>query len=230
MFKKLLALSFFSFRLATSFAQDQADSDRPAIHGMVIFGNTKIYAYHLPMFHPPHHYQIILEIELDEATKKKWRKDQRENPQHITYTIEPEKFILTEIVAKPRPFTVNVYRGHFERGGLKVAEKSTATIKQIIYFKKLETGSARSSTAEYILFGNDVEQFALHQLSSPADFDQIIRVEAPLVKKFQTATFASTNMPLGVSGNSLKLINEGKKVQVSLLHQIYLEFDDLRKQ
>lgn len=229
MFKRLLVLSFFSFKIAASCAQNQHGSDRPAIHGMVIFGNSKIYAYHLPMFHSPHHYQIILEIEFDEATKKTWRKDQRQNPQHITYTIEPEKFVLTDIVAKPRPFMVNVYRGHFERGGWMIAEKSTATIKQIIYFKKLESTSAKSSTAEYILFGNDLEQFAVHQLSSPADFDQIIRVVAPQVKKFQVATFSSTNTPLGISGNSLKLKNEGKDVQLSLLHQIYLEFDDLRK-
>ncbi|MFM8914611.1 MAG: hypothetical protein ACKOE6_17085 [Flammeovirgaceae bacterium] len=222
-----LSILFFAV-LNSNVAQHAHSQDRPATHGMVIFGNAKIYAYHLPMFHSPHHYQIILELEFDEATRKKWRIDQKQNPQHITYTIEPEKFVLPEMVANPKPFKVNLYRGHLERGGTMIAEKSTATIRQVVYFRQLETTSAKSASANYILFGNASEQFAVHQISHPPDFDQIIRVIAPHSNTFQLATLASTNAPMGISGNSLQALLEGKKAQVNLLHQVYLEFDDLQ--
>lgn len=31
---------------------------KTSVHGMLIFGKEKIYASHLPMFHPPHDYQV----------------------------------------------------------------------------------------------------------------------------------------------------------------------------
>ena len=36
---------------------------------MLVFGTEKVYFSHLPMFHAPHDYQAVIEVELPEATK-----------------------------------------------------------------------------------------------------------------------------------------------------------------
>jgi len=84
-------------------------SDRSPVHGMLIFGKNKIYASHLPMFHAPHHYQIILELELDKGDAQKFIADQQQHPESATYTIEPEKFILPNEVAQSGSFKTNLY-------------------------------------------------------------------------------------------------------------------------
>ena len=42
-----------------------ANADVPTTHGMLLFGNETVYASHLPMFHSPHDYQLILELDLE---------------------------------------------------------------------------------------------------------------------------------------------------------------------
>ena len=64
--KKIFAIAFFFISYA-AWGQHSipASEDKPATHGMLIFGTNKIYASHLPMFHSPHNYQVILELDLD---------------------------------------------------------------------------------------------------------------------------------------------------------------------
>lgn len=60
-------------------------TDKASTHGMLIFGKNKIYAYHLPMFHSPHNYQIILELELDETAKSLFIEDQKSNTEYAVF-------------------------------------------------------------------------------------------------------------------------------------------------
>ncbi|MEO5592410.1 MAG: hypothetical protein ABIR15_02620 [Chitinophagaceae bacterium] len=50
-------------------------------------------------------------------------------------TIEPEKFILCDMIARPRTLKASLYRVHFERGGVKIAENIEVQIKQVILYK-----------------------------------------------------------------------------------------------
>lgn len=185
---------------------DGAAADKPSIHGMLIFGKEKIYASHLPLFHTPHDYQIILELELSAPDQKKFITDQRLHPEFTTYIIEPEKFILPDMIAKPRPFTVNLYRGYFERGGIKIASNISVKIKQVIFFKKFKAEENKSTTADYILIGNDKEQFLIHHITSKPDFEQIIQVKTKPGAFVRNASYAlvtlhtNANNPVGVSG------------------------------
>ena len=43
-------------------------NDPPAIHGMLMVGTQTIFLSHLPMFHRPHDYQVILEVGLQAAS------------------------------------------------------------------------------------------------------------------------------------------------------------------
>jgi hypothetical protein len=208
--------------------QAQHDADKPAIHGMMIFGTEKIYASHLPMFHAPHHYQVILEIIVTDKVKSAFIEDQRLHPEYTTYTIAPERFVLPEMLENPRRFKSIIYRGHFERGGVPISDSIEVDIKHIIYSKRIDHQKP-SKESKYILFGNDAEQFVVHALSAPPDFDQIIYVRC---KSYQNPTEIimdkNRNATVGVSGNMISASSKDGDVSLEFLKQLYLEFDDLK--
>ena len=209
-------------------------SDKSSVHGMLIFGKNKIYASHLPMFHAPHHYQIILELELDKGDAQKFIADQQQHPESATYTIEPEKFILPNKIAQSGSFKANLYRGHFERGGIKIADSIKVKIASVLYFKKFSEAEKKPDNAVFLLFGNRLEQFAAHQVISKPDFEQILQVQSELFvsdssNKCVAITLSEKNAPVGVSGNAVSIKTNSGKEELVLLKQIYLEFDDLKE-
>ncbi len=230
--KLAIAILLFVVCSLCATAQHHVANDKPAVHGMVIFGKEKVYAYHLPMFHSPHNYQVILEIQFDKQTMLDLRRDQELNPEHATYTIEPEKFVLPEMISQPRPFKVNIYRGHFERGGVKVFSEVTTQIVEVLYANMLDPLAEKSETLKYLLFGNSREQYAVHLLTNKPDFDQLLRVsfDPSLVgnSKYILVDFPSLeNRVPGVSGNALNAFMTDRPIKMIFLKQIYLEFDDL---
>jgi hypothetical protein len=232
--KKILLLSALIFVLLSTFAnaQHDHDADKPAVHGMLIFGKEKIYASHLPLFRSPHNYQIILELELDKTSKQKFVADQKQNLDVATYSLEPEKFVLPEMLVNPKPFKINVYRGHFERGGTQILKGITVTVKQVIFNEKFAPEKVRLTVNNFILFGSVNEKFIAHQITAKPDFEQIIQVKSAFV--FGTEKYAlikvnnAENSPLGVSGNEMEVFHKNTKLTVGLLKQIYLEFNDLK--
>jgi hypothetical protein len=228
-------LFIFIFAFANAQEHHQKSSqDKPSTHGMLVFGNEKIYASHLPMFHSPHDYQIILELEFDKITQNLFVTDQENNPVYNTYTIEPEQFILPNMIHNPLPFKANLYRGHFERVGTKISSDIIVTIKNVIYYDKFNSDKARATANTFILFGNEKENFIAHQITSKPDFDQIIQVKTiknPLLenKKFEEIIINKTeNSPIGVGGNDIVVTNNSNPYTITLLKQLYLEFDDLK--
>ncbi len=225
----LPVIFIFITQVQAQHGHDGMSTDKPAVHGMLIFGTEKIYTSHLPLFHAPHNYQIILEIELDKAAKEKFSKDRQLHPEFTTYTIEPERFILPDKISSKGSFKANLYRGHFERGGTKIADSIHIKIFAVIYFKMFDTAAIKPATANYLLFGNSKEQFAVHQISNKPDFEQIIQVKAELGNEmFNTVIFSETNSPAGVSGNTISVRLKGRDSTLTLLQQLYLEFDDLK--
>lgn len=212
----------------------QHDKDRPSTHGMLVFGNTTLYASHLPLFHSPHEYQVILELKCSKKTLNKFQSDKKHYPACNTYTIAPETFILPDMLAQPRPFKIKLYRGHFERGGVLIASDITVEIKQIIYYKKLAPSTPKMPDAAYIIFGNNKEQYAIHTLSNKPDFEQVIEISCNnsawlKEKKYDQLSLQSNNMPMGVSGNTIS-VNQNPDIQsITLLRQLYLEWDDLKE-
>lgn len=158
-------------------AQNHHSTDKPSVHGMTLMGTEKVYASHLPMFHSPHDYQIILELQFSEETKSKYLQEKKNNPQEVLYTLEPEVFVLPTMVQKTKKFKANLYRGHFERGGVKFLEKVEVIISRVIYFQKFDTNTRKPDILLYILFGNEKEQFLVHQIASKPDFDENIAVK-----------------------------------------------------
>jgi hypothetical protein len=232
-FISFILISFFTFANAQEH-HEKSTQDKPSTHGMLVFGKEKIYASHLPMFHSPHDYQIILELEFDKTTQTLFVTDQENNPEYSTYTIEPEKFVLPEMIHNPKPFKANLYRGHFERGGTKIASDINITIKTVIYYDKFNTNKARTAANTFISFGNEKENFIAHQISNKPDFDQIIQIKKAnniLLenKKYeQIIVNKADNSPIGVGGNDMEVTNNSNLYTITLLRQLYLEFDDLK--
>jgi hypothetical protein len=231
--KNILYVVLFaiSIQINAQHENHKMSNDKPSTHGMLLFGSEKIYASHLPMFHSPHDYQIILELELSKSEKQKYISDKNKNPNYTTYTIEPEKFVLPDMINNPMPFKVNLYRGHFERGGFEILKNITVKIVQIVYFKKFNPEEVKTKSTNFILFGNEKEQFLAHEITNKPDFEQIIEVKTNLksflnTEKSKIITLNSVeNNPIGISSNEV-LISEKPIV---LLKQLYLEFDDLKQ-
>lgn len=212
-------------------------TDKPSVHGMTLMGTEVIYASHLPMFHTPHDYQIILAIKLPEEAKAKYLAEIKANPQELLYTLEPEKFVLPEMVNHAKKFKAALYRGHFERGGTKFLENVTVEIQQVVYFKKFDTQAQRPDSLYYILFGNVKEQFLAHQISMKPDFDENISVKIADKKILKTlekqpfiiVTFSEKEQRKAFSwATSQAQIQNTEQVVTFEKHQtFYLEFRDL---
>ncbi|QNK64447.1 hypothetical protein H7F33_08205 [Pedobacter sp. PAMC26386] len=173
-----LALTFLFLCISTvTFAQTTHYPDKPSTHGMMLMGTEVIYASHLPMFHSPHDYQIISILELTKEAQERYIQDRKSHPDELIYTIEPETLVLPEMMNHSKVFKANIYRGHFERGGTKFLENIPVRIKQIIYYKQFDKNGIKPANLQYLLFGNDKEQFLVHRISSKPDFDENIAVQ-----------------------------------------------------
>jgi hypothetical protein len=108
------------------------------------------------------------------------------------------------------------------------------TIKKIIYYTKFKTDEARAVKTNFILFGNPKEQFIAHQITNKPDFDQIIQVKTATnftfeSKSYELVTLNKTeNSTIGVSGNEIEADYNSNPTTLTLLKQLYLEFDDLK--
>jgi hypothetical protein len=70
----------------------EPNTEHPAVHGMLMVGEARVLMSHLPMFHAPHDYQIILETSLSVPgfdPRKKYV-DDRNATQTRIYTWVPE--------------------------------------------------------------------------------------------------------------------------------------------
>jgi hypothetical protein len=228
---KFIALIFWIWLPIWARAQEPSH-DRAATHGMVLFGSEKIYASHLPMFHSPHDYQIILELELTENTRKIYLENKK-NSSETVYTLEPEKFVLPEMIKNPRPFKANIFRGHFERGGTQIIENELVTIKKVVYFRKFNPTEKSPENYQFLIFGNVNEQFAAHYISEKPDFDQIFTIRFTDKKLYKQLKKGSLLMNLDKQVNRQALekgifTTVDKKTSLDFYQLIYLEFDDLK--
>lgn len=151
------------------------------IHGMALLGNDPLYLSHLPMFGPPHNYQLLLEITLDPESLERVRAARPGSGDEL-WTISPEEFSLTDLVptadapAAVHEFRTDLVRGHFERGGEVVAPGALVTVTGVLHFHALRSGD-RASELRYILLGRSPRTYLAHWITGPPDFDQLLAVQ-----------------------------------------------------
>jgi hypothetical protein len=208
--RSLLALVFAFIPTFVSAA------DSPAVHGMLLFGEKQQYLSHLPMFHKPHDYQAVFEIDLSHA--KEYLADKAAHPGEI-YTVVPTPFSLPDMAQKLGGFRAQLVRGHFERGGKTIVSCVVIYLKKAIVFNHLDESATAPKHPEYLVFGKGGENFAAHLIHGAPDFDQILSVTAAPGKV--TLTDRAFDKPVDAG--------ESEVVGLGKVQSLYLELDDLRK-
>src|SRR5690606_35280776 len=94
------------------FSSHKLAADTPSTHGMLLFGDRVTYASHLPMFHAPHDYQLIMKLKFsDQApseTLRLYEEAKEEEPS--LFTLVPERMDLSEVVSGQRTeFSAVIY-------------------------------------------------------------------------------------------------------------------------
>ncbi|MEM9686957.1 MAG: hypothetical protein AAF934_08560, partial [Bacteroidota bacterium] len=219
------------------FSMAQQQSDKPAVHGMLLIGEKTVYASHLSMFHRPHDYQIILMLHMETKVHKHYNADRLAHPDETVYTLEPEVFVLPEKVKHGNSFKANIYRGHFERGGVKIIENATVIIAKVVYFKHFEIHEDRPEYLNYILFGNSEEQFLAHYISKRPDFDEIIRIHTGKKGKklLGSASYIRLVFPEKEIGKpyfrttpEIEVTYGTTKLKIKKIATLYIEYEDLK--
>jgi hypothetical protein len=209
--------------------------DKPAIHGMLMFGSHPVYVSHLPMFHAPHDYQAIVAIRFDHAGWLAYRDAIRTRP---IYTLVPEKFMLPELGAatpeKPFRFHADLVRGHFERGGETFAKNVNVETERVLYFRKLDPAATKGAPALFVFGSRYGGTYAAHVIAGKPDFDQVVSVAPSGLTEDELASgvivqTASAAKPLE-EGKAVKgtVGAEKKAITMLVVQQIYLEWDDLK--
>lgn len=219
--KFLLALLFLTNLCTNTFAHDH-----PSVHGMLIVGKNTVYLSHLPMFHAPHDYQVIVEAEFSTEGKTAYL-DNLESSSEKIYTLVPEAFVLPEMIKNPRPFKAQIYKGHFERDGVLIAENVTVEIKKVIYFKKFNPLDVKPIESHFLLFGNKQEQFLAHAISQRPDFDQILKIDVvdDLINGYLPLVFENISNNNALEGSKNY---QSEKFNILTQDSIYLELGDLQ--
>lgn len=152
-------------------------------HGMALFGGKEaLYASHLPMFHAPHDYQVVLQVhiadpKLDAALR------QRLDGKTALWTIDPEKFELNRLAphaaAPVREFKADLVDGHFERGGKTQYAGATVVVDKVLVYRQLSADAARRDSARYVQLGSGKQRYLVKEIDSRPDFDHIVAIESP---------------------------------------------------
>lgn len=213
--------------LATLFPQTARAGDPPAVHGMLVFGEQSIYFSHLPMFHKPHDYQALMQIQWPEDVSKMYLQDKKQHPD-VIYTFVPRPMVLPDVVLGQQSFQGDLYRGHFEQDGQVLQKNISVQIKSVVYFQKLDPSSTRPTALTYLFFGEHGEYWLAHLITAQPDFDQILSVSAAEGSSSCLATFSrlASNQPLP-SSPQLSGACANQTLNLSQIHSYYLNWDDL---
>lgn len=156
-------------------------------HGMALFGGAKgLYASHLPMFHPPHDYQVILRLRIaDKSLDGQLRRHL--GSKVALWTLSPEEFDLDRLAPDSKApltgFKADIVQGHFEQGGKTRHRAVTVMVEKVLVFRKLSATPAVTGSARYLQIGSGSERFLVKEIDSRPDFDHIVaittRADAP---------------------------------------------------
>jgi len=198
-------------------------------HGMALFGGKDgLYASHLPMFHAPHDYQVILQVHLaDGATDAALRA--RLDGKTALWTIAPEPFDLNRLApqaAQPLTrFKADLVEGHFEQGGKTQFGGATVVVDKVLLFRQLSPNAAVRETARYVQIGSGKHRYLIKQIDSRPDYDHIVAYDAAF-----GAGAAPFSIPkTGVAQPTAATLAAALHVPVSAIRgTVYFYTDDLK--
>lgn len=198
-------------------------------HGMALFGGQEgLYASHLPMFHAPHDYQVILQIHLaDPAVDAALRK--RLDGKDALWTIDPEKFELSALApdakAPRKDFRADIVQGHFERGGSTQYQGAKVVIDKVLLFRQLDDQAREATLSRYMQVGSGKQRFLVKEINTRPDFDHIVAYRAE--PGAPTKSFQVRKWGMQAAGNDALAM--GLKTNIAAIGgTIYFETEDLK--
>ncbi|KPV93480.1 hypothetical protein AN395_00606 [Pseudoalteromonas sp. P1-30] len=175
----LLIFILFSSAALASDPEHKAHNTHKAhsyvgFHGMaLILAGDKLLASHMPLYAPPHNYQIVYEVTTNDTHLKIIKKALNESLKKQTQiTILPTKFDLNLLINKQTPtLNTTVFNGHFERGGTALFS-TKLTFKNPLYVKKIAI--TQPEKEEFNLIKVSAEQgVVIHKIQSKPSYDSL---------------------------------------------------------
>ncbi|WP_245852292.1 hypothetical protein [Pseudoalteromonas espejiana] len=139
----------------------------------LISAGDKVLASHMPLYAPPHDYQIVYEVTTRDThfnkIKSVLKKAATEQGQ---ITILPTKFDLNLLINKKTPtLNLTVFNGHFERGG-KALFTTKLTFKNPLYVEKITTSKVHKNAFELIKL-TEQQGLVIHKIQSKPSYDSL---------------------------------------------------------
>ena len=198
-------------------------------HGMALFGgHDGLYAAHLPMFHAPHDYQVLLQLHIaDPKTDAALRR--RLDGKPLLWTLSPEKFELDRLApqaAQPlTQFKADLVQGHFEQNGKTQFAGATVVIDKVLIYRQLSPEQKTSASARYLSIGKGRQRYLVKEIDSRPDFDHIVSYRA---KKHAPEEAISIAKP-GLAEPDTQTLAAALHLQAGAIRgTIYYSTDDLK--
>jgi hypothetical protein len=221
--KQLISLFTLMFASAMAFAANPSYGE----HGMALFGGKDgLYAAHLPMFHAPHDFQVVLRLHLADPAQDRALRSQLEGKTAL-WTLAPEKFELDRLApdaAQPlASFKARLVLGHFEQDGVTKFSAATVVVDKVLLFRQLSAAQAQAPTARYMQLGRGAQRFLVKLVDSRPDFDHIVAIRASRSTPLETVSVAKKGL---IEPCALEL--QQALPGAAVLGSIYYSVDDLK--
>ncbi|MCH8619458.1 hypothetical protein [Undibacterium sp. TS12] len=231
--KRLLHLLVLALSLCLLASSQSAEKHGATygVHGMVLFGNSEgMYVSHLPMFHAPHDYQVVLQIRCADAKLDKLIKRRLEQ-KPVLWTMEPEQFEMARLALDAKVplniFRANVVLGHFERGGTTEYRNVPVVVEKTVIFRQLSPAMRNSDMTKYQQIGKGQKRFLLKEIDSRPDFDHVLAVSLPANVTTEDIQLKKTGLHAASEADFLKVLQDKVGKPVSILGTVYLDHADL---
>ncbi len=151
-------------------------------HGMVLFGGADgLYASHLPMYHAPHDYQVVLRLRMADAAQDAQLRA-RLQERVALWTLDPQKFAIDRLAPDAatalNTFKAGVVLGHFEQDGVTQHAAADFVIEEVLHYRQLPMQPGVASKANYLQFGKAQRRYLVKLIESRPDFDHIFIVDS----------------------------------------------------
>lgn len=158
-------------------------------HGQLIFGEDKVYLHHLPFLQAdpsrhPHNFQVLMRVSfVDEADRQAYLQRRKLRPDAL-FTALPDDYgqiwlkTIFEAGAKGQELgEVEIFDEHFENDPRpRPFLKAEMVIDEVLEFRELDPDGPTADELRYMIVETEQEAFLIHEVSSPPDFDQVLKV------------------------------------------------------
>ena len=156
----------------------ERSNGRMGVHGMALFTDgVKLYASHMPLYHFPHDYQLIYEVEsthqpaLIAYLTTNSLNTHKEAP---LLSIVPEVFDLNLLInGESLGVSATLFKGHFEREGTEWLIDQNLFFKKQLFKQRLEKKDESGSKhwSQVVLNG---QSLYIHSINNAPSFDALV--------------------------------------------------------